>query len=296
MIHELSLETKENVKRCIFEGYQCNCTKGWQEKNRFIAYFMDKEICQKIIDEETEKPMEFIEKIINLALARLPKNKKLLIAGGHTVINLKDRFYVSQEVKNSTNFGMKVLEGLKTEFKNIDFIIPLNDFFMEKDAGTDEGLVNNYRKEALSPYIIPPELKKIFEATKLKGIDFKLFYCSEKNMADKFKRHIKSVKKKNPELFSNYGKFNENWAYILNGKEIEVILDNKPNCVAGNCSTFRDINYIVNNSKIKDNYGSHIGIYPLCSLDNVVNGYLVGNDFYNLNLPTILIFFDKKCF
>lgn len=61
MIHELSLETKENVKRCIFEGYQCNCTKGWQEKNRFIAYFMDKEICQKIIDEETEKPMEFIK-------------------------------------------------------------------------------------------------------------------------------------------------------------------------------------------------------------------------------------------
>ena len=54
--------------------------------------------------------------------------------------------------------------------------------------------------------------------------------------------------------------------------------------------------FIVNNSKIKDNYDSHIGIYPLCSLDNVINGYLVGNDFYKLNLPTILIFYDKKCY
>ena len=170
------------------------------------------------------------------------------------------------------------------------------DFFSDisnKDAGTDENLANSYRKEALDPYIIPISLKEIF---KNYNFDFELFFCSEKNMADKFKRHIKNAKKTNTSLFKNYGDNLENWAYVLNETEIEVISNNKPNCVAGNAATFRDINFIVNNSKVKENYDCHIGIYPLCSLNNVINGYLIGNNFYNLNLPTILIFYDKKCY
>ena len=50
-------------------------------------------------------------------------------------------------------------------------------------------------------------------------------------------------------------------------------------------------------NKIFDNYISHIGVFPLCSLDNVLNGYRAATSFYgNLNLPCLLVFFGKSCF
>lgn len=128
-----------------------------------------------------------------------------------------------------------------------------------------------------------------------KDIKNNCYYCSEKNMADKFKRHIKNIKKNN-DLFYNYDDNNEHWGLNINNKNIEIINNNKPNCVAGNAATFRDINYTVNNRKKNKNYDSHIGIYPLCSMNNVINGYKVANSFYEIDLPTILIFFEKKCF
>ena len=297
MIRKIDLKENEvlNYNNCIYSDYKCNCTKDWKEHNKVIVYYLDKENCIKLLDEPTENIFDYSKTIYTFLNEKLKGSQKLLVAGGHTVINLKDRNYVSNEVITSVKFGMQLLKLLSNNFSKIDFIIPLNDFFMEKDAGTNENMENSYRKEALEPYILPKKLKEIFN-TYLKNVDFELFFCSEKNMADKFKRHIKNTKKNRPELFKNYGDNLENWAYILNNTRIEVITNNKPNCVAGNAATFRDINFIVNNSKIKDNYDSHIGIYPLCSLDNVINGYLVGNDFYKLNLPTILIFYDKKCY
>lgn len=294
MIKKVSLsDTYTTYKNCIYEDYKCNCTKDWKFENEVIVYFLDKTTNIKLLQEKTENIFDFFSDISNIVKEKLPKNSKLLLAGGHTVINLKDRNFVSQEVITSVKFGMELLNDNKSFFNKSDFIIPLNNFFMEKDAGTDENLANSYRKEALDPYIIPISLKEIF---KNYNFDFELFFCSEKNMADKFKRHIKNVKKTNTSLFKNYGDNLENWAYVLNETEIEVISNNKPNCVAGNAATFRDINFIVNNSKVKENYDCHIGIYPLCSLNNVINGYLIGNNFYNLNLPTILIFYDKKCY
>lgn len=297
MIKEINflLKSDETYRNCIYENYQCNCTKEWKENNRVIIYFLTKKECTKILDKPTDNIFDFFQEISEICLNKLKDNKKTIIAGGHTVVNLKDRNYVSEEVKTSVNLGMSLLLELKKYVNDVDFLIPLNDFFMEKDAGNNENLTNSYRKEALDPYILPESLEKIFKEFN-KKTDFKLFFCSEKNMADKFKRHIKNAKKINEELFKNYGTSLENWAYLYKEKEIEVISNNKPNCVAGNAATFRDINFIVNNSKIKNNYDSHIGIYPLCSLNNVVNGYLIGNEFYNLDLPTILIFYDKKCF
>ena len=170
MIRKIDLKENEvlNYNNCIYSDYKCNCTKDWKEHNKVIVYYLDKESCVKLLDEPTENIFDYSKTIYTFLNEKLKGSQKLLVAGGHTVINLKDR--------------------------------------------------------------------------------------------------------------------------------IEVIINNKPNCVAGNAATFRDINFIVNNSKIKDNYDSHIGIYPLGSLDNVINGYLVGNDFYKLNLPTILIFYDKKCY
>lgn len=296
MIKAIDLYSEEkNYNNCIYEKYECSCKKAWKGTNKVVIYYLDKNEQTEIFNKETEDINEYFFEIENLLKKFLKNKEKLLIAGGHTVINLKDRNFVSKETITSVRFGLDILSSLRDSFKKVDFLIPLNDFFMENDNKTDKNQVNMYRQEALNPYILPQKLKEIF-IEKRKLVDFELFFCSEKNMADKFKRHIKNRKKTDGELFRNYGSNLENYSYKLKEREIEVITNNKPNCAAGNAATFRDINYIVNDRKVKGNYDTHIGIYPLCSLDNVIDGYLIGADFYNLNLPTILIFFDRKCY
>lgn len=288
-------EKLEGYNNCILKDYKCCCSREWTDKNKLIIYYMDKENCKELLNIESNNIFDYLETVQSIVQKYLVQRKKLILAGGHTVINLKDRNFVSQEVINSVDFGMKLLSTIYSYFDKTDFLIPLNDFFMEKDEKNDDNEINFYRNEALNPYVLPESLRAIF-LRESKSFKFDLYFCSEKNMADKFKRYIKNVKKNNLDIFRNYGKNFENWSYKILDKEIEVISNNKPNCVAGNASTFRDINFIIKNSKIKPNYDSHIAIYPLCSLENVINGYLVANDFYNLDLPTLLIFFDKKCF
>lgn len=297
MIRELMLKKQEmtNVPNCIYEKYKCSCEKYWKGENKIIVYFLDENNCMNLIDEYTENVFAYVSKIINIVNDKFINKGNLLIAGGHTVINLKDRNFASEEMLDSTMFSMDLIKGLYCNFNQIDFMIPLNDFFMEKDFENRDSKMNYFREMALNPYIIPDKIRVILEKY-AKFFDYGIFYCSEKNMADKFKRHIKNIKKKDSNIFNNYGSNLENWSYILNNKEIEVISNNKPNCAAGNAATFRDINYIVNNKKISKNYDYHIGIYPLCSVKNVIDGYLVGRDFYKLRLPTLLVFFDKKCF
>ena len=72
----------------------------------------------------------------------------------------------------------------------------------------------------------------------------------------------------------------------VGGKNFLVIKNNKPTCATGNAATFRAIRYLVTSNKIFDNYIYHFGVFPLCSLDNVLNGYGTATSFYgNLNLP-----------
>lgn len=114
----------------------------------------------------------------------------------------------------------------------------------------------------------------------------------KKNMADRFKRHIKSKEKE--KLF-----FKENNSVFMNidGSSFEVIKNNKPTCAAGNAATFRSIRYKISSNKTFDNYTSHIGVFPLCSMANVINGYKAAASFYSgLNLPCLLIFFGTSCF
>lgn len=289
---KIKLNIKIEYRNCICEYYHCNCSKAWKDKNKLIVYYLDNANCIKLLDETTENIFNYSSMIKNMVDKYLSSRNKLLLAGGHSVINLKDRNFVSTETITSVKFGMSLLNEIKEFFEKTDFIIPLNDFFMEKDAGNDENQTNCYRKEVLDPYILPKVLKNIFIENS-NTLNFDLFFCSEKNMADKFKRHIKNIKKNNSLTFKKY---DNNWAYIFKEREVEIISNNKPNCVAGNAATFRNINYQIDHLKKKVNYDCHIAIYPLCSLENVINGYLIGNDFYKLDLPTMLIFFDKKCF
>lgn len=283
-----------NINREIYSDYQCNCTKFWTKNDKLIIYKATTSGIEKIFDDANNANIfDTVEIIAKLAGKEL--TDKAIIAGGHTVINLKDRFHISEEAVKSAEIALGFISKLQYEYnKNADFLVPLNDFYMEKDAGTDEGHENSYRKEALNPYIIPPKLNELLaiHSNRLnRNID--AYYCSEKNMADRFKRHIKNKKKDETGMFVKNG---NDWEMIVENERFVVLTNDKPNCVAGNAATLRAIRYDVNSNKIKDNYTSHVGIYPLCSIDNVINGYRAAKAFYNLDLPTFFVFCGKSCF
>ena len=113
-------------------------------------------------------------------------------------------------------------------------------------------------------------------------------------MADSFKRHIKNRRQKGDNLF--YKKEGD-WFMRWDGGDFKIIENDKPNCVAGNAATIRAIRYEVESNKIKDNYNSFVGIFPLCSMTNVLNGVVAANKFYKtIDLVSLLVFFGKACF
>ena len=146
---------------------------------------------------------------------------------------------------------------------------------MEHDPSTTTDKADNqYRKEAVSEYILPTKAELIIkEHSKNTGVNINPFYCSEKGMADRFNRHIKS-KKKNSNLFVS-SESGTDWYMRINDQFIAVTENNKPNCVAGNAATERATRYNITPNKQLDHYTSRIGIYPRCSMNNVLNGYLV---------------------
>ncbi|EFK2957665.1 hypothetical protein D4716_22010 [Shigella boydii] len=277
-------------KRVIYDGYKCNCTKDWKKEDRFVVYKADCTGINKIIN--TEISDNNIDTVIKLA--EKYTSDKIIISGGHTVVNLNDRFSVSNEVEKSAKFCIDYIIKSTHEL-NIkpDFLMEINDFYMEKSNGEEIDGGNIYRKLATSPYIIPEVINNyIIEKQNKHNIKINCFYASEKNMADRFKRHIKSKEKEKPF-------FKENNSVFMNvdGSSFEVIKNNKPTCAAGNAATFRSIRYKISSNKTFDNYTSHIGVFPLCSMANVINGYKAAASFYSgLNPPCLLIFFGTSCF
>jgi len=284
-------EFYKKAERVIFEDYKCNCTKGWKESDKFIVYRAGEAGITEIFSDEVDD--RNLDSLIKLAKEYL--NESVIISGGHTVVNLNDRFSVSNEVEKSARFCIDYIVKSKNHLNvQPDFLMEINDFYMEKSDGHEINGANQYRKIATSPYIIPEKINTyIKEVNKLNDIDIKAFYVSEKTMADRFKRHIKNTLNENV-LFNRQGC---DLLMTVDGNTFDIIKDNKPTCAAGNAATFRAIRYKVSSNKIFDNYMSHIGVFPLCSMTNVLNGYRAASSFYDgFSLPSLLVFFGKSCF
>ncbi len=94
-------------------------------------------------------------------------------------MNLNDRFSVSNEVEKSAKFCIDYIIKSTHEL-NIkpDFLMEINDFYMEKSNGEDIDGGNIYRKLATSPYIIPEVINNyIIEKQNQHNIKNKLFLC-----------------------------------------------------------------------------------------------------------------------
>ncbi len=286
-----SAEFYKTAERVVFKEYKCNCKKGWKGEDRFIVYKADQNGIVEVINNEVSN--NNVEDLIVLASSFL--TDKVVISGGHTVVNLDDRFSVSSEVEKSARFCIDyIAESIRRLSVQPDFLMEINDFYMEKNDGSEIDGANEFRRMATSPYIIPEKINDyILASNQHHGIDINAFYVSEKNMADRFKRHIKNRMDKEAYFQRQDG----NVKMTVGEHTFDIIKENKPTCAAGNAATFRAIRYRISSNKIFDNYTSHIGVFPLCSRVNVLNGYRAAATFYdNFALPSLLVFFGKSCF
>lgn len=286
-----------NIEREIHPDYKFSCLKGIDDgHNPFIVYKTLNGKIEEIYREESFDE-SCVEAFINLISNESVITDKLLLAGAHTVVNLKDRLEIGKEPMVSLDFSLKLIERIrKVRGINADFMIPLNDFFMEHDASTTTDKADNkYRQQAVSDYVLPTQAEyRVKEHLNTTGVDITPFYCSEKGMADRFNRHIKN-KKKNSDMFVS-STSGTDWYMRVDDQFIAVIENNKPNCVAGNAATERATRYNITPNKQLDHYTSRIGIYPRCSMQNVLNGYLVAcNAYENFDMPGYFIFFGGSC-
>ena len=283
----------------IHPGYKFSCLKGiYDGANPFIVC---KTYKGKVVEiyREDEYSQESVENLVRMLSNENDSliTDKLLVAGCHTVVNLKNRLEIGKEPIEALRFSLDLMEGIRqTKGIHADFMIPLNDFFMEHDPSTTSDKADNkYRQEAVQEYILPVKAQAVLEEHEGRtGIKVSPLYCSEKGMADRFNRHIKN-RKKDSEMFlpSESGL---DW-YMRHGDDfIPVIQGNKPNCVAGNAATERATRYNITPNKQFDHYTSRIGIYPRCSMKNVLDGYRVACSVYDdFDMPGYFVFFGGSC-
>lgn len=295
MVQDYSIH---EMNKTIYPDYQFNCKKSNLQDTRFIIYEGKNNNLTKIYESYDINEQERVKVTLDLIGDKV--TDKAIISGGHTVVDLSNKLHAGDEAIKSTNFAFKLISKLQVEYgKKAEFLVQLNDIYMEYDLESTSGTIpNKYREQAFKPYVIPSAINEILKkySTELDR-NFDLYYCSSKNLSDSFKRHIKNEKKCNNELFSYIENESEKrWNMVIDGEQISVLVNDKPNCISANAAMLRSIRYIVDNRRQKDNFTSYVGIFPLCSMDNVLDGYKVATKFYDLDLPTYYIFTGTSCF
>lgn len=227
---------------------------------------------------------------------------KILVSGAHYIPNLRDLTYSGKGPQKTLDLSIATMELLRAkECSEVDFLILIDDLYMMFDnvrLRSEE--YNYYRKILFNPPCLPNELaKKLTDYRKINS-DFKLFYVTEKNIADRFHRYIKHRKHKEP-IFTNGSSFdgipNDDWfVSVPNGDSIRVIKENKPTCPAAMAALARDIAFKIDSRRRDKRYDTFIGYYPHCSIRNVIDGFMAENTVYNTGLKMFLIFTTTKCF
>ncbi|MDR0430983.1 MAG: hypothetical protein LBH58_10960 [Tannerellaceae bacterium] len=190
------------VEKSIYSKYQFNCKKIWKGKDTFIIYEGNTTGISKIYESSSTDLNERIEVVVDLVKCKV--TNRLLISGGHTVVDLSNRLNIGKEAIESTTLSLELIKKIQHELNiHAEFLIQLNDIYMEYDAESTNGTIpNKFREQALKPYIIPCEINSILKKYSDElDRELNLHYCSSKNLADQFKRHIKNEKRNNQDLF-----------------------------------------------------------------------------------------------
>ena len=291
-------------ERYVARDYPFNCEKADIVNNRYEIYAIDSTGEKKLhegycdLSEDGEQSAKEILAFCNqFIFPSLPDIG--IISGAHMVVNLADKYSCGEIPLASAKLAMQMIETLQTRHgKTFDFLVQYNDLYIEPDnTRVNENDMNFYRKKMFEPLIIPVELNKLLNASSEKlQRDIPLRFCTSKNCANKFKRYIRK-KKKNMDCFAQRETpTGSDWKLVLRDKEITVLHNDKPNCVSANAGMMRDIRYTIDNDNVQDAYFSYVGIFPICSKKNVLEGISAAYYLYpNFNLKTFIIFYGDSC-
>ena len=255
-----------NAERYPCVNYRFECAHVLENADMLEVYRVDKTGVEKIYfgpeAEETEFFMYFKTKMIQSL------GVKGIVSGGHSIINLADKFSCGPSVVQSTRLAMKIIEEIqKTTGFEYDYLVQFNDLYIEHDTTRENSnTINRFRDQMFNPFIIPIQINEILKEYSIRlRREQILRYCTSKNLADKLKRYVKRKKLIDSRFSSEDTGNGMNWYYELHGRKILLLHNDKPNCAAGNVAMLRDIRYKVEKDKQENNYDSYIGIFPRCS-------------------------------
>lgn len=279
------------------KDYRFECAHFIDDDDIFEVYKVDGNGAKKLFIAPECNEKEFFQFIKNNLLIEL--GDKGVVSGGHSVINLADKYTCGKSVLNSTHLAMKLIALMKKE-KGVDYdyLVQFNDLYIEHDTTrANVNFINKYRELMFNPFIIPVAINQILdECSKHLNREITLNYCTTKNLADKFKRYIKKRKLTDNRFFAEKMDVGTNWYYNLHEEKVLILHNDKPNCVAGNAAMLRDIRYEIGNNTQHDKYNSYLGIFPRCSRNNVLNGCAIAyNLFPKFDLVTYIIFYGDGC-
>jgi len=260
--------------RVIDPDYKFSCNNHWKEKDRLVIYRADSGGIQKLVDRTDSA---FDENITTAVDVVENLHNRTMVSGGHTMIDLSDRFNMGAEALKSAEFSLEFMARIEKLYpqKKLEFMVFLNDLYIEQGA----------RAKALNPYIIPIGLNDLLKSYSEKmGRKLDLHYCAEKVKANKFQRDIRTRKRNEPDVFKQ--RFDGNvvsWSVLVGSEEIEASY-----CVVATARMLKDVKL--------EKFDSFVGQFPLCSMENCLNGYKVAKRVYDLDLPCYFIFNGRSCF
>ena len=221
---------------------------------------------------------------------------KGLISGGHTVINLADKYLCGQAAVHTTKLAMEFIRKLQFQYgKEYDFLLQFNDLYSEKDdSRKDKNGINPYREMMRNPLIIPTQINSLVrEYSAITERNIAINYCFEKNMSGRCKRYLNVHEKNNENILRERNDFFVRY----NSEKIRLTQNSKPSCAACHAAMLRYVRYNIVANEITDNLFSYIGIFPLCSETNVLNGCKAAYSLYpDFDLKTYIIFYEDLCY
>jgi hypothetical protein len=284
------------------EDYVFGCAaENWDVPDAFrMCRLVDGRV-DWLVDTRNTNTLNMVDMILRVAGPQM--HGRVMISGAHFIPNLRDRYYCGEGPLKTLQLSMMVMETLQAlDHPVVDFLMLVDDLYMMHDyVRLDRSSYNHYRKELFDEIVVPTRIAETLNDRLANGLrPFRVYYSTEKCLADRFNRHVKTRKRHEPVFISGeeipeYG--SGDWfVRVAGGDLVQVIGDHKPNCPAAVADLVREVEVSVDNRRTESNYQTLLAFFPSCSMQNVLDGLKVASAVYSTDLVTYVVFTTTRCF
>jgi hypothetical protein len=228
---------------------------------------------------------------------------RLMVSGGHFIPNLRDLGYCGDGALKTLKLSLWAIDQAQSVgMERADLLILIDDLYMMfDDVRLKSSEFNHYRQLLFESLRLPGAMADMIEESHATKSDMEVYFSTEKNLADRFYRHMKARRSRDGRFVGGAsvgdGYTDGDWFVRVAGDDlIEVVRERKPNCPAAIAALARDVAAELRNNTVRRRYDCMIGFFPLCSARNVVRGFRVANEVYDEQITSFLVFTTTKCF